>query len=39
MENLYDNYSSQVMIVFGNFIIHIEDHTIYIHHMFTIARM
>ena len=39
MENLYDDYSGQIMIVFEHFIIHMENHTIYNHHMFTIASM
>jgi len=39
MENLYDDYSGQIMIVFEIFIIHMEGHTIYNHLMFTIANM
>jgi len=37
MKNLYDNYPGQIMIAFEHFIIHMENHTIYNHHMFTIA--
>ena len=33
MKILYDDYSGQIMIVFEHFIIHMENHTIYNHHI------